>query len=78
MKTDDEVMHFLMAVAAYVAELHARSRRPGAETNAGVRFSDDSIPWEEEGFSRWMGWRGPDEQEREIRNVRERQQKRES
>jgi len=71
--TDDEVvMRFLMAVAGYVAELHARTRRPDKTTNAGPRFEDDSIPWEDEGFSRWMGWRGEAEQEREIHQQRRR------
>jgi hypothetical protein len=66
---DDLVAEFLMQLAGYVAKLHERSRA-GAGSNAGPRFDDDSIPWEEEGFSRWMGWRGEEEQEREIRRKR--------
>jgi len=78
--TDDQVMQFLMAVAGYVAELHRAGKHApaGKESNAGPRFEDDSIPWEEEGFSRWMGWRGEAEQEREIKQQRRRPGERES
>jgi hypothetical protein len=62
---DDDVMRFLMGVAAYVAELHTHGQEK--KTNAGPRYNDDSIPAEEEGFARWMGWRGEEEQEREMR-----------
>jgi len=68
---NDKVIQFLMSVAGYVAELHRETRQAEKGTNKGERFDDDSIPWEEEGFSRWMGWRGEEEQEREIRNVRD-------
>src|SRR5437867_1266938 len=67
--TDAEVIRFLMGLAGYIAQLHLSSKK---ETNAGPRFHDDSIPAEEEGFARWMGWRGPEEQEAEIRKQRER------
>jgi hypothetical protein len=67
--SDDQVMRFLMAIAAYVAELHARPKEKKS-TNAGSHYDDDSIPAEEEGFARWMGWRGEDEQEREINKKR--------
>jgi len=70
--TDDQVMHFLMHVSSYVAQLHERTRLATTQpSNAGPRFGDDSIPAEPEDFARWMGWRGEAEQEREIRNVRE-------
>ena len=49
-------------------------KRKRPETNAGPRFDDDSITWEHEGFARWMGWRGPEAQEEEIRNQRSREQ----
>jgi len=68
---DEQMAVFLMRLAGYIAQLHERNRGAGAGSNAGPRFEDDSIPWEEEGFSRWMGWRGEEEQEREIRRKRE-------
>jgi len=69
---NDRMIHFLMAVAGYVAELHRETRQAaGKGTNEGDHRYGDSIPWEDENFARWMGWRGPEEQEREIRNVRE-------
>jgi len=70
--TNDEVLRFLMAVAGYVAQLHGRGpeQKEPQETNAGPRFDAEDIPAEEEGFARWMGWRGPEEQEKEIRKQR--------
>jgi len=65
--SDDEIIRFLMAMTIHVAQIHARHTTK-KETNAGPRFSDDSIPIEPEGFARWMGWRGPEEQEREMQN----------
>jgi len=73
---DDNVIRFLMAVAGYVAHLHAISRETQpSPSNSGEKFHDGSIPWMEEGFARWMGYRGEEEQEREIKNQRERSKK---
>jgi hypothetical protein len=69
---DDRVIEFLMAVAGVVIRLH-RESRVNSPTNAN-RGPNWEKGWSEafdEGFARWMGWRGPEEQEREIRNVRE-------
>lgn len=72
--TDQQIIKFLIGIACYVVQLHERAQTPPEpQTNAGTRFHEDfsTINWEHEGFARWMGWRGEEEQEREIRNKRQ-------
>jgi len=67
MLNDDIVLAWLMQMTTHVAEMHARAGKPAATNNAGPRLHDhQTIDWEPEGFSRWMGWRGQEEQERET------------
>jgi hypothetical protein len=67
-----KIIRFLTGLAAYVAELHERARglRPEVADRPPWWLQTDSIPAVEENFARWMGWRGPEEQEREIQNKR--------
>ncbi len=50
----------------HIAQLHEKTSKPA--TNAGPRFEDGirTVNIEDEGFSRWMGWRGQDAQEDET------------
>lgn len=54
----------------HIAKLHDRTENtsPDTQTNAGPRFNDGirTINIEDEGFSRWMGWRGQEAQEEET------------
>ena len=44
-----------------------RPRRPQPESNLGPRHPDaHGIEWAEEGFSRWMGWRGQEGHDQET------------
>lgn len=65
-------LQWLMGVVAYAVRLHDRiqtGKKP--ETNAGPRFHEAGIHEAfEEGFARWMGWRGEDAQEQEIKQGR--------
>lgn len=68
---DDDVIRFLMNVAGVVIRLHLKSRvNSPTNANRGPNWEKDWTEAFDEGFARWMGWRGPEEQEREIRNVR--------
>jgi len=61
---DEQFIQWLMFVTDQVSSL--RSAR-AAPTNAGPRYNvQDTTTIEQEGFSRWMGWRGEAEQEREM------------
>ena len=51
----------------FVTDQVASLRSARGDTNAGPRYNvQDTTTIEEEGFSRWMGWRGEVEQEREM------------
>ena len=71
---DEFLIEWLMGITTYIVNLHHGLKREKPETNAGPRFHADSITWEEEGFSRWMGWRGEEAQEEEICKQRTRGQ----
>ena len=60
---DEDVLAWLIQMTTYVAG-ELRARKP--TTNAGPQLHDETINWQPEGFSRWMGWRGEAEQQREI------------
>lgn len=66
----EQVIRFLMFIAATVIRLHQKTDRNGPPCDEAADFRADAWEAFDEGFCRWMGWRGPDEQEREIRNVR--------
>lgn len=70
--TDEQVMRFLMAVAGEVARLHRKTREDRPQTNAGPKAGGQDREVFDEGFSRWMGWRGQEAQEEEIRKNRKR------
>jgi hypothetical protein len=66
---DEKVLEWLMGITTYIARLHYRLRQAQKpETNAGPRYYEANV-YEayDEGFARWMGWRGQEEQEREMR-----------
>src|SRR5437660_11159935 len=48
----------------HIAKLHDRTSN--TQTNAGPRYHADSFTIEDEGFSRWMGWRGQEAQGEET------------
>src|SRR2546427_4800015 len=59
---DDALLHWLIQMTSHIAKLHAE-RKPN---NAGPRYHADSFTIEDEDFSRWMGWRGPEPQGEET------------
>jgi hypothetical protein len=61
---DDQFLAWLMFVTR---ELTRVRNRASSGTNAGPRFGErNTFTAEDEGFLRWMGWRGEVEQEREC------------
>jgi hypothetical protein len=62
--TDETILQFLIQMTAHVAKLHAERKT----TNAGPRYNDgiQTVNIEDEGFSRWMGWRGQEAQGEET------------
>lgn len=70
---DETFLQFLIGITTYIVNLHHRVHASSSHTgpfHADQAFHDSSIPWEDEGFSRWMGWRGEAAQDEEIRNKR--------
>lgn len=68
--TDQQMMIFLMNLSGYLVQLHERSRDKTAPAAEPAAYDHNTINWEHEGFSRWMGWRGEEDQEREVREMR--------
>jgi len=68
--SNDEVIRYLMLTSAAILRLHSESNKNHSPFEKETDFRADAWEAFDEGFCRWMGWRGPDEQEREIRNVR--------
>lgn len=79
MVPDDEVLIWLMNVTTYALQLHhgltAGKSMPPAP---GMRQTGPTIEEQhrareafDEGFARWMGWRGQAAQEQEIRAKRQ-------
>jgi hypothetical protein len=68
--SDEVVIRFLMFLAAAILRLHRNSDKNGPPLHEKEKFGADAWEAFDEGFARWMGWRGPEEQEREIRNIR--------
>lgn len=68
--SNDEVIRFLMFTSAAVLQLHRNSDKTGPPLQSEPDFRSGAWEVFDEGFCRWMGWRGEAEQEREIRNVR--------
>lgn len=67
---DDFILTFLVQMTARVAQLHAERTTTQPQSNAGPRYNvKNEHTVYDEGFSRWMGWRGEDQQEREIRRI---------
>ena len=64
--TDEELCLWLMTVTTYVCHLHHALKTAGPPPMNPAQ----ATTWEDEGFARWMGWRGQEEQEREIRETR--------
>jgi hypothetical protein len=65
---DELVLDWLMRAVSYVIQLH--HKLTGPIDNRGPRYGDPSIPTEDEGFARWMGWRGEEAQEQELNKMR--------
>ena len=70
--TDNDVLKFLMSLAGCVVRIWLESRRNSPPSNAGPHFRSEDRETVDEAFARWMGWRGQEEQEREMRNMHSR------
>ncbi len=67
---DDQLLAFLIQATTLLVKMRSEQRGAAASpppSNAGPRFdAAKTYTVEEEGFSRWMGWRGEEEQSREL------------
>jgi len=63
---DESILQWLIHMTSHIAKLHERTKAP--RSNAGPRYNDgiQTVNIEDEGFSRWMGWRGQEAQEEET------------
>jgi hypothetical protein len=73
---DEEVLTWLMTVTAYAIQLH-HSLKPGMPAEmrtTGPTIEEQRATREafEEGFARWMGWRGDNAQQQEMADWGER------
>jgi len=60
---DETILTWLIQITSHIAELHGRRN----QNNKGPRFHEvRTFDVEDEGFSRWMGWRGEEEQIKET------------
>jgi len=63
---DEDVLAWLIQMTTYVAA-ELQTRKTTTTNNAGPRLHDNqTINWEPEDFSRWMGWRGEAAQNEET------------
>lgn len=69
MLDDEAVLYWLIGMTTYIVNEHHRLKTAtkAPETNAAPRFHEKNV-YEayEEGFARWMGFRGKEAQEQEI------------
>ena len=67
---DEAVLRWLSGMTTYIANLHQhlKQKPKPEESNAGPRYHEHNVHEAfDEGFARWMGYRGEEAQEREFK-----------